>query len=79
MDTKKRTFVKTLFFKIGTTSITALYFGDVSGAIKLHIILTLFYIIYERIWCKIKWGCKFPLGEIILSKNENSSRTTNPK
>lgn len=57
MDSMKRTVVKTIFFKIGTTGITALFIG-VGAAIGLHIILTLFYLIYERVWTKIKWGMK---------------------
>ena len=55
MDSVKRTVVKTIFFKIGTTGITALFIG-VGNAIFIHVILTLFYLIYERVWNIIKWG-----------------------
>lgn len=54
-DSIWRTIVKTIFFKIGTTSITA-YFTGWGGAIKIHLILTLFYILYERVWSRIHWG-----------------------
>jgi uncharacterized membrane protein len=54
-DTIKRSIIKTLFFKIVTTSVTALFTG-VGTAIVLHLILTVFYLVYERVWNKIKWG-----------------------
>lgn len=56
-DTPKRSLVKTLIFKIITTSITALFVG-LSGAITIHLILTAVYLIYERIWNRIDWGRK---------------------
>lgn len=57
-ETKLRTFVKTFFFKVGTTSITIFMYLDISDALILHLILTVFYIIYERIWVHIKWQTK---------------------
>lgn len=54
-DSIKRSILKTLLFKIGTTSITALFIG-LKGAIIIHLILTVFYLIYERVWNKINWG-----------------------
>jgi len=57
-DTVKRSIVKTLFFKIVTTSVTAIFIGNIGKAILLHIILTVVYLIYERIWNKIEWGKK---------------------
>ena len=56
-ETKLRTVLKTIVFKILTTSITACFTG-LSGAIKIHIILTLVYLIHERLWNNIKWGKK---------------------
>ncbi len=54
-ETKVRTVVKTIVFKILTTSVTACFTG-ISGAIKIHIILTLVYIIHERVWNNVSWG-----------------------
>lgn len=55
MDTLKRSIVKTILFKIITTSITA-YFTGIGEAILIHLILTLVYLIYERVWSRINWG-----------------------
>lgn len=54
-DTILRSVVKTFFFKVITTAITA-YFTGVGAAIGIHLILTLVYLIYERVWNKIQWG-----------------------
>lgn len=54
-DTVKRSIVKTLFFKIVTTSVTA-FFTGIGTAILLHLILTAFYLMYERFWNRIVWG-----------------------
>lgn len=54
-DTVKRSIVKTIFFKIVTTGTTTLFMG-LGSAILLHAILTVFYLVYERVWNKIKWG-----------------------
>lgn len=54
-DTVKRSIVKTLFFKIVTTSVTA-FFTGIGTAILLHTILTAFYLLYERFWNRVKWG-----------------------
>lgn len=54
-DTVKRSVVKTIFFKLVTTSTTTLFMG-VGDAILLHAILTAFYLVYERVWNRIKWG-----------------------
>lgn len=56
-DTLGRTVVKTIFFKIITTSITALFTG-IGSAVAIHLILTAVYLIYERVWNKINWGRK---------------------
>lgn len=57
-ESNLRTIVKTIVFKLFTTGITAIFTG-LGGAIKIHIILTVFYLIYERIWCNINWGRTF--------------------
>lgn len=54
-ETTIRTIVKTIGFKIVTTLITAMFMG-LGGAIKLHIILTLVYLLYEKLWIRINWG-----------------------
>lgn len=54
-ETTIRSIVKTVIFKIITTSITALFTG-ISGAILIHTILTVVYLLYERVWNKIAWG-----------------------
>lgn len=56
-DSWQRTLIKTVFFKIATTGTTALMVG-LSGAIKIHILMTIIYLVYERIWNRIKWGRK---------------------
>lgn len=54
-DSIFRSVVKTLFFKLITTSITAIFTG-VGNAIMIHLILTVVYLVYERIWNKVNWG-----------------------
>lgn len=54
-DTLKRTVIKTIVFKILTTSITAIFTG-ISGAILIHAILTLVYFLHEFLWNRISWG-----------------------
>lgn len=55
MDTIKRSVVKTIFFKIITTSVTSLLVG-LGNAIKIHILMTIIYLLYELAWRKINWG-----------------------
>ena len=54
-DTVTRSIVKTFFFKVVTTGVTAFITG-LGTALLLHAGLTLFYLIYERVWNQIKWG-----------------------
>jgi len=68
-ESKIRTIIKTIVFKILTTSITACFTGF-SGAIKIHIILTFVYLIHERIWNKINWGKIYERGITITKKNK---------
>ena len=56
-DTVLRSIVKTFFFKVVTTSVTACFTG-IGKAITIHLILTAVYLIYERIWNRINWGKK---------------------
>lgn len=55
-DKIARTIIKTVFFKILTTGATALILGSLKGAIMIHIVMTGIYLVYERIWNRIKWG-----------------------
>lgn len=56
-DSLTRTIIKTLFFKILTTSATVWITGmGIGKAVGLHIILTLIYLAYERVWNNIQWG-----------------------
>lgn len=54
-DTKLRTIVKTIGFKILTTSVTALVIG-LKGAIFIHVLMTIIYLVYERVWNNVNWG-----------------------
>lgn len=65
-DTIKRTIIKTVFFKFLTTTGTMLITGMSAGnAIGLHIILTSIYLVYERVWNKIKWGKKNEVPAVV--------------
>lgn len=54
MESKKRTIVKTIGFKIITTSVTALITG-LGSALFIHALMTIIYLVYERVWNKIDW------------------------
>lgn len=55
METKKRTIIRTITYRIIALLITAIWTG-LGNAILIHIILTIIHYILERIWLKIKWG-----------------------
>ena len=55
METKKRTIVRTISYRVVALLITAIWTG-LNNAIIIHIILTLIHYILERIWLTIKWG-----------------------
>ena len=54
-ETIWRSILKTVCFKIITTAITAIFTG-IGAAIGIHLILTVVYLVYERVWNKIGWG-----------------------
>lgn len=54
-DTTKRSIVKTIFFKIVTTSVTAMITG-LGNALIIHALMTIIYLVYERVWNRIDWG-----------------------
>jgi len=55
METKKRTIIRTISYRIIALLITAIWTG-LNNAILIHIILTVVHYVMERIWLKIKWG-----------------------
>lgn len=57
METHKRTFVRTLSYRLSALAITALWTG-LGKAVAIHIVLALWHYVVERIWLKIKWGLK---------------------
>jgi uncharacterized membrane protein len=57
METKKRTIIRTISYRIIALLITAIWTG-LNNAILIHIILTVVHYVIERMWLKIKWGLK---------------------
>ena len=55
VETKKRTFCRTISYRIIALLITAIWTG-LSNAILIHIILTIVHYILERLWLKVEWG-----------------------
>ena len=55
MESKKRTVVRAVTYRVLALAITALWTG-LSAAVAIHIILTVIHYIHERLWLKIKWG-----------------------
>lgn len=55
MESKKRTVIRTVSYRIIALLITAIWTG-LSDAVFIHIILTGVHYIMERMWLKIKWG-----------------------
>ena len=54
-ETRKRTVVRTLSYRIAALLITALWTG-LGDAILIHIVLASLHYAMERLWLKIKWG-----------------------
>jgi hypothetical protein len=55
VETKQRTLVRTVSYRIIALLITAIWTG-LSDAVIIHIILTAVHYGLERIWLKINWG-----------------------
>jgi len=55
METKKRTVVRALSYRIIALLITAIWTG-LSDAIVIHVVLTAVHYVMERLWLKIDWG-----------------------
>jgi len=64
MESKKRTLVKGILYRILGTSLTFSVSYSITGSLPkstsitfiLLILKFLVYLVYERIWIKIKWG-----------------------
>jgi uncharacterized membrane protein len=57
METKKRTIIRTISYRIIALLITAIWTG-LNNAILIHVILTVVHYATERMWLKIKWGLR---------------------
>ena len=55
MESKKRTVVRTISYRIIALLVTAIWTG-LSDAVLIHIILTAIHYAVERLWLKINWG-----------------------
>jgi len=55
METKQRTIVRTISYRIIALLITALWTG-LSDAVVIHVVLTAVHYIMERLWLKVNWG-----------------------
>jgi len=55
MESKKRTVLRAVTYRVLALLITAVWTG-LSTAVAIHIILTLVHYVHERLWLKIKWG-----------------------
>ena len=55
MESKKRTVVRAVTYRLVALGITALWTG-VSAAVAIHIILTAVHYVHERFWLRINWG-----------------------
>jgi uncharacterized membrane protein len=53
-ETRLRTFVRGITYRILATAITAIITGF-STAILIHVLLTALYYIHERAWLSVKW------------------------
>jgi uncharacterized membrane protein len=64
MESKKRTVVRMITYRLTAWLFTILYTwlftGNISSATGfatlLHLLLSIDYYIHERVWLKIKWG-----------------------
>ena len=55
METKKRTVIRTVSYRIIALLITARWTG-LGDAVLIHIVLAMLHYAMERMWLKIKWG-----------------------
>ena len=55
MELHKRTWARTLSYRLAALAITAIWTG-ISSAVEIHIALALLHYVMERVWLKIEWG-----------------------
>jgi hypothetical protein len=55
METRKRTLVRTLSYRLTALLITACWTG-LGEAVAIHIVLAIWQYTLERAWLKINWG-----------------------
>lgn len=55
IETRKRTLVRTVVYRLFALSITSVITG-LPNAVIIHVILTGFHYAYERLWARISWG-----------------------
>jgi hypothetical protein len=55
METRKRTLVRTLSYRLTALLITACWTG-LGEAVAIHIVLAIWQYTLERAWLKIIWG-----------------------
>jgi len=54
-ETHVRTLTRSIIYRLTALTITAVMIG-LNNAITIHVVLTFWHYIYERIWLKINWG-----------------------
>jgi uncharacterized membrane protein len=54
-ETRTRTLVRTISYRIVATALTALFTG-IGQAILIHVMLTVVHYVMERFWLRINWG-----------------------
>ena len=54
-ETRKRTIVRTLSYRLTALLFTSILVG-INTALFIHIVLSIWHYVLERIWLKIKWG-----------------------
>ncbi len=81
METKKRSIVKSITWRVTGIVILLLIAYLITGNMKetgiitviFHIIMVTLYYLHERIWIKINWGKEeHPLADIDISKKLSS-------
>ena len=55
IETRTRTWIRTLSYRIAALLITALWTG-LGDAIMIHIVLAILHYAMERLWLKVNWG-----------------------
>jgi uncharacterized membrane protein len=56
-ESRKRTIVRTLSYRLTALLFTSIIVG-INTAVFIHIVLSIWHYVLERIWLKINWGRK---------------------